>query len=60
MIDAALIERLMPEKDSDYYFCGPTPFMVNMYHQLLEWGIHASQVHFEFFGPKQELERKAA
>ncbi|MBP7722534.1 MAG: NO-inducible flavohemoprotein [Alphaproteobacteria bacterium] len=60
MIDAALIERLMPEKDSDYYFCGPKPFMVNMYHQLLEWGIPASQVHFEFFGPKQELERKAA
>ncbi len=60
MIDAALIERLVPEKDADYYFCGPKPFMVNMYHQLLEWGIPASQVHFEFFGPKQELERKAA
>lgn len=60
MIDAALIERLLPEKDADYFFCGPKPFMVNMYHQLLEWGIPASQVHFEFFGPRQELERKAA
>lgn len=53
MIDAALIERLVPEKDADYFFCGPKPFMVNMYHQLLEWGIPASQVHFEFFGPRQ-------
>lgn len=60
MIDAALIERLVPEKDADYYFCGPKPFMVSMYHQLLEWGIPASQVHFEFFGPRQELERRAA
>lgn len=60
MIDAALIERLVPEKDADYFFCGPKPFMVNMYHQLLEWGIPASQVHFEFFGPRQELDRKAA
>lgn len=60
MFDAALIERLVPEKDADYFFCGPKPFMVNMYHQLLEWGIPASQVHFEFFGPRQELERKAA
>ena len=60
MIDAALIEKLVPEKDADYYFCGPKPFMVNMYHQLLEWGIPASQVHFEFFGPRQELERKTA
>ncbi len=60
MIDAALIESCVPEKNADYYFCGPKPFMVNMYHQLLEWGIPASQVHFEFFGPRQELERKAA
>lgn len=60
MIDAALIERLVPERDADYYFCGPKAFMVNMYHQLLEWGIPAAQVHFEFFGPRQELERKAA
>ena len=60
MIDAALIESLVPEKNADYYFCGPKVFMVNIYHQLLEWGIPASQVHFEFFGPRQELERKAA
>lgn len=60
MIDATLIESLVPERNADYYFCGPKPFMVNIYHQLLGWGIPASQVHFEFFGPRQELERKAA
>ncbi len=60
MIDALLIESLLPARDADYYFCGPKPFMVNIYHQLLGWGIPAAQVHFEFFGPRQELDRKAA
>ncbi|MCP5552864.1 MAG: NO-inducible flavohemoprotein [Akkermansiaceae bacterium] len=56
-IDAELIESLIPKRDADYYFCGPKPFMVNIYHQLLEWGIPASQAHFEFFGPRQDLEK---
>lgn len=58
LIDAALIETLVPERNADYYFCGPKPFMVNMYHQLLGWGIPASQIHFEFFGPRQDLQGK--
>ena len=55
-IDAELLEGLLPGRDADYYFCGPKPFMVGIYHNLLKWGIPASQVHFEFFGPRQELE----
>ena len=58
--DAELIESVIPDRDADYYFCGPKPFMVNIYHQLLEWGIPANQVHLEFFGPRQELERPKA
>jgi len=60
IIDAELIESLIPDRDADYYFCGPKPFMVNIYHQLLEWGIPPAQVHFEFFGPRQDLERPKA
>ena len=55
-IDAALIESKVPQRDADYYVCGPQPFMVSIYRELLTWGIPASQVHFEFFGPRQELE----
>lgn len=55
-IDADLIERVVPRRDCDYYFCGPKPFMAGIYRQLLAWGIPGSQVHFEFFGPKRELE----
>ncbi len=57
MLDAAVIESLLPGRDGDYYFCGPKPFMVNIYHQLLAWGIPPAQVHFEFFGPRQDLEK---
>ncbi len=55
LIDGALIESFIPQRDADYYFCGPKAFMINIYHQLLEWGVPATQVHFEFFGPRQEL-----
>ncbi len=59
-VDGPLIESLIPSRDCDYYFCGPKPFMVNIYHQLLEWGIAPTQVHLEFFGPRQELQKTAA
>ena len=55
-VDADLIESLIPSRHADYYFCGPKPFMVNIYQDLLVWGIPASQVHFEFFGPREELD----
>lgn len=55
-VTAEYIEELLPARDADYYFCGPQPFMVSIYHDLLKWGIPASQVHFEFFGPRQELQ----
>lgn len=54
-IDAELIESLVPSRDCDYYFCGPKLFMTAIYRQLLAWGIPGSQVHFEFFGPKEAL-----
>lgn len=56
-INANLIESMLPGRDADYYFCGPQPFMVAIYHDLLRWGIPSSQIHFEFFGPRQELEK---
>lgn len=55
-IDAELIESLVPGRDCDYFFCGPKPFMAAIYRQLLAWGIPGNQVHFEFFGPREELE----
>ena len=58
-VDAELIESMVPDRHADYYFCGPRPFMINIYQDLLLWGIPSSQVHFEFFGPREELEKAA-
>ena len=60
LVDAALIESCVPERNADYYFCGPQSFMVAIYHKLIKWGTPPAQVHFEFFGPQQELEKAAA
>jgi nitric oxide dioxygenase len=57
LIDAELIESMVPGRDGDYYFCGPEPFMVGIYQQLLAWGMPPAQAHFEFFGPRQDLEK---
>ncbi len=59
LVTAEYLEGLLSARDADYYFCGPQPFMVGVYHDLIKWGIPASQVHFEFFGPRQELEKAA-
>ena len=59
-IDMALVRSLVREPDADFYFCGPKPLMINLYQGLLTWGVPASQVHYEFFGPVEELEVAAA
>ena len=56
LVDTKLVESLTRTPNADFYFCGPKPFMVNIYHDLLAWGVPASQIHFEFFGPSQEIE----
>ncbi len=56
-VDAALIRRLIPETDSDcdFYLCGPTPFLKSLFDGLLEWGVPAHRIHYEFFGPASAL-----
>ncbi|GER05709.1 flavohemoprotein [Iodidimonas muriae] len=57
-IDQDLLDQLLPSHDGEFYFCGPQPFMVNVYHDLLDWDIPPAQIHFEFFGPRQALDSK--
>ncbi|CAH2713023.1 Flavohemoprotein [Neobacillus rhizosphaerae] len=42
--------------DADFYFCGPVPFMKAVNRSLLELGVREERIHFEFFGPKGNLE----
>jgi nitric oxide dioxygenase len=55
LIDVSLLESLLPSLDAEFYLCGPKPFMACLYHGLMEAGVPDSQIHFEFFGPKQDL-----
>jgi nitric oxide dioxygenase len=55
LIDNALLSTLLPSNDAEYYFCGPQPFMTALHRGLQAWGVEESRLHFEFFGPKQDL-----
>lgn len=57
-VDGALIESLISGRDADYYFCGPKPFMIAIYNQLVMWDIPEAQINFEFFGPREDLKKE--
>lgn len=50
---AAVKERIT--KQAHYYFCGPVGFMQEVKRQLLAAGVPAGQLHYEVFGPHQEI-----
>jgi nitric oxide dioxygenase len=54
-VDVSLLQDLLASKAAEVYLCGPRGFMTALYHGLKAWGVDDRQIHFEFFGPKQEL-----
>lgn len=54
-IDLSWLQEVT-DLDSEFYFCGPTPFMKAIYKALKEWKVPADRIHFEFFGPAGSLE----
>jgi nitric oxide dioxygenase len=53
---AVLEERLPEDRDVDFYFLGPKPFMQAVNGLAKELGIPQQQVRYEFFGPLQDLD----
>jgi nitric oxide dioxygenase len=54
-IDQELLKQyITPE--TEVYFCGPKPMMIQVYKALKSLGHPAEKIHFEFFGPHDELE----
>ncbi len=41
--------------DADYYICGPRPFLRHAVSALSLAGVPADRIHYEFFGPADEL-----
>ncbi len=50
-VSIELIKRLMPNPDCQFYLCGPPAFMNSLSESLEAWGVPASQVYSEAFGP---------
>lgn len=40
---------------SDFYLCGPKPFLRSLVGGLARSGVSADRIHYEFFGPADEL-----
>ena len=59
-IDLNWLKSVIPNNGADFYFCGPVPFMKAVYSALVEWGVAAENIHFEFFGPASQLEEPVA
>lgn len=58
-IDEAWLRKVLPlDKEAEYYFCGPVPFMQAINHALQEINIKKENIHFEFFGPASDLEKE--
>jgi ferredoxin-NADP reductase/predicted pyridoxine 5'-phosphate oxidase superfamily flavin-nucleotide-binding protein len=50
-IDGALLEKLVPGLDADFYLCGPRGFMASIEGALAAGGVPAARIHSESFGP---------
>jgi ferredoxin-NADP reductase len=59
-VDVNLFRMKLPLKPFHYYICGPTPMMEALVPALEDWGVPASHIHFEAFGPASIERRRPA
>ena len=49
------VQAQLPLSNGDFYLCGPAGFMAFIKNQLLELGVKNEQIHYEVFGPHEDL-----
>ncbi len=54
-VTTEFLREQTPYETAAFYFCGPGPFMRNVYRSLRELGVGDDRIRFEFFGPRQEI-----
>lgn len=54
-VDFKWLDSIVKDKNATFYFCGPIPFMKAVNNLLSELGIPSNKIHFEFFGPADQL-----
>ena len=50
-----MLENMGVDFGSDFYFCGPVPFMRHVAGLLRARGVARDQIHFEVFGPSLDV-----
>ena len=55
----AFLREVVEDFDADFYLCGPKPFMELAIASLIEQGVEADRLHYEFFGPLQPISSAA-
>lgn len=55
LIDGAWLADKTPIQEADYYLCGPRPFLRALVSDLTQAGVPSDRIHYEFFGPADEL-----
>ena len=58
-VDIALLKRVLPFDDYEFFLCGPTPFIRSLYCDLLALDVSEKRIHYEFFGPASILKEDA-
>ena len=58
-VDIALLKRVLPFDDHDFYLCGPPGFMQALYDGLTGLGVRDERIHYEAFGPATVLKHDA-
>jgi uncharacterized protein len=49
-VSIKLLKKVLKNHQFQFYMCGPVTFIQNLHHDLLEWGVPQSRIHFEAFG----------
>lgn len=55
VISADWLKRETPIATADYYICGPKPMLRNVIGALVAEGVPVARIHYEFFGPADEV-----
>ncbi|RJE86022.1 NO-inducible flavohemoprotein [Paenibacillus sp. 1011MAR3C5] len=59
-IELAWLQSVLGDRNAAYYLCGPVPFMQSVKASLIKWGVPSEDIHYEFFGPKADIEAAGA
>ena len=50
-----ILQKEIDVENAEFYFCGPTRFMMNVLRILKNMGVEETRINYEFFDPKEEL-----